>query len=97
MFDPRPCDADVETVPHLALVPGGELAAQEGGDVVRLHRLNRRQCQILVNGLQVGLLAENDIGGVFALIYAPTWMPASAAICSAFARMRFRNGSVDFA
>ena len=71
MFDPRPFDADIETVPHLALVLGGELAAEEGGDVIRLHRVNRGARQILVNGLQVGLLAEHDIGGVFALIHAP--------------------------
>src|SRR6202050_3984116 len=71
MFDSRPFDADVETVPHLVFVLRGELAAEEGGDVVRLHRVNRRARQILVNGLQVGLLTENDIRGVFALIYAP--------------------------
>ena len=40
-------------------------------DVVRFNGMNRRACQIPVDGLQVRLFAKNDIGGVFALVHAP--------------------------
>ncbi|MGI8744387.1 MAG: hypothetical protein ACR2NN_17800 [Bryobacteraceae bacterium] len=33
--------------------------------------MNRRARQILVDGLQVRLLAEDNVGGIFALIHAP--------------------------
>ncbi len=71
VFDPRAFDADVETVSHFALELGAELASEESGDVVRLDGVNRRTRQIFVYGLQVGLLKEDYIGGILALIHAP--------------------------
>jgi hypothetical protein len=51
VFDPRPFDTDVETISHLTLVHGAQLAAQKGGDVIRLDSMNRRARQILVDRL----------------------------------------------
>ena len=53
---------------------------EKRGDVVRLDRMNRRARQISVDGLQVRLLAENDIGGVFALVHAPVVAGGEVAI-----------------
>ena len=71
MFDPRPFDADVEAIAHLTFVLRAELAAEECGDVVRPNGVNRRARQVFVDRLQIGLLAEDDIGGIFTLIHAP--------------------------
>ncbi len=71
MFDPRAFDADVETVAHLALVAGVQLAAQERGDVVGLDGVDGRPGQVAVNGRQIRLPPENDVGGVLTLVHAP--------------------------
>ena len=42
--------------------------------------MNRATCQIPVDGLQIRLLAENDIGGVFALVHAPVVAGCEIAI-----------------
>ena len=71
MFDPRSFDADIETIAHLAFKLRGELLPEKRRDVIRLDRMNRGACQIPVDGLQIGLPAENNVGGVFALVHAP--------------------------
>src|SRR5713101_8147439 len=71
MLDPRSLDADVEAIPHFALELRAELAAEESGDIVWFDRVNRRTRQILVDGLEIRLFAEDDIRGVLALIHAP--------------------------
>ena len=71
VFDPRAFDADIESVSHLAFKLRAQFAAGESGDVVRLHRMDRRARQIFIDCPQVRLFAENDVGGVFALIHAP--------------------------
>src|SRR4051794_29097510 len=71
MLDPRPFDANVETVPHFAFELGAEFAAEERCDVVGLDGVNSGARQVLVDSLQVRLFAENDIGGVLALVGAP--------------------------
>src|SRR5271170_4064110 len=38
---------------------------------VRLDGMNRRARQVFIDRLQIRLLAEDDISGVFALVYAP--------------------------
>lgn len=71
VFDPCALDADIETIAHFALIPDAEPPSQKGGDVVGLHRMDRGPGQIPVNGRQIGLPAEDDVGGVFALIHTP--------------------------
>ncbi len=71
VFNPRAFDADVESVFHLAFVLRAELAPQESSDVVRFDRVHRRARQVFVNGPEIGLFAEHDVGGVLALIHAP--------------------------
>src|SRR3982750_4564392 len=80
VFDPRPFDADMETVPHFAFELRAELTSEESGDVVRLDRVNRRARQIVIDGLQIGLFAEDDISRVFALIHAPVVSGGEVAI-----------------
>lgn len=80
MFDARPFDANVEAVERLALVVAVPLAAQKGRDVVGLHRVDRRACQIAIDRLQVRLSAENDVAGVLGLVDAPVAvLPEEAA------------------
>src|SRR3954449_12991912 len=90
MLDPRPLDANVETVPHFAFEPSAELAAEKRCDVVGLDGVNSGASQVLVDSLQVRLLAENDIGGVLALVCAPVistrkgFVPSVQPSCSPF-------------
>src|SRR3954468_1110913 len=80
MLDPRSFDANVETVPHLAFEPGAELAAVKSCDVVGLDVVNIGSRQVLVDSRQVRLFAENDIGGVLALVCAPVISSREIAI-----------------
>src|SRR4051812_13556399 len=86
MLDPRPLDANVETVPHFAFEPGAELAAEKRCDVVGLDGVNSGARQVLVDNLQVRLLAENDIGGVLALVCAPVISSREIAITGQYPR-----------
>src|SRR4051812_10802802 len=81
VFDPCSFDANVIAIAGFALKLGAKLAAQEGGDVVRLDGVNRRAGQGAINGRQVRLPFENDIGGIFALIHTPV--------------IRYAEGSMD--
>ena len=65
MFDPRSFDADVKAVAHFAF-DSVEFLAQKGGDVVGLDGVNGGSHQLFIDGLQIGLLPEDDVGGVFA-------------------------------
>jgi hypothetical protein len=80
MFDPRAFDADVVAVAGLAFKLRAELFAQQRGDVVRLHRMNGRPGQGIVNHRQVGLPLEHDVGGVLALIDAPVILDAEVTV-----------------
>src|SRR3954452_11099384 len=80
MLDPRPFDANVETIPHFAFEPGAELAAEKRCDVVGLDGVNSGAHQVLVDSLQVRLLAEKDIGGVLALVGVPVISSREIAI-----------------
>ena len=71
MLDACPLDARIKPVAHLILVVAVEFAAQESGDVVRLYRVNGGARQPLINGLQVALMPEHDVGGKLDLIQAP--------------------------
>src|SRR3954452_3965144 len=71
VFDPRPFNADVETVAYLAFVLRVELAPEKRGDVIRFDGMNRSARQIFIDRLQIGLFTEDDVGGVFALVHAP--------------------------
>jgi hypothetical protein len=71
VFDPRSFDADVETVAHLAFVLCVQFAARESGYVVRLHGMDRRARQVLIDRLQIRLFAKDDVGSVFALVHTP--------------------------
>ena|SRR5438128_294550 len=75
VFDPRPFNADVETVAYLAFVLRVELAPEKRGDVIRFDGMNRSARQIFIDRLQIGLFTEDDVGGVFALeiIARPVW------------------------
>src|SRR3954451_20427657 len=80
MLDPHSFYANVEAVPHFAFELRAELAAEKGCDVVGLDGVNSGAHQVLVYGLQVRLLAENDIGGVLALVCAPVISSCEIAI-----------------
>lgn len=70
-FDPRAFHADIETVAHLALVLSAQLAAQERGDVVGFDGVDGRPRQVAIDGRQIRLPPENNVGSVLALIHAP--------------------------
>src|SRR5437764_12291884 len=62
MLDPRPFDADVDTVPHFAFEPGAELAAEKRCDVVGLDGVTSGAREILVDSRRVRLWTDNDSG-----------------------------------
>src|SRR3954447_5231259 len=95
MFDPRSFEADMETVAHLAFILRVQLASEECGDVVRLDRMDRGTRQILVNGRQVRLFTEDDIGGVFALIHTPVVSGCEVPIDRTTLPGQFVQPSVD--
>ncbi|MCZ2074887.1 MAG: hypothetical protein LC130_07785 [Bryobacterales bacterium] len=80
VFDPGALNANVKPVAHLTFVLGVELAAQEGGDVVRLDRVDCGPRQVAVDGSQIGLPPEDDVGGVLALVHAPVIGHAESAV-----------------
>jgi len=80
VFDPRSFNADVETVAHFTFELRAELAPEERGDVVRLYCMNRRARQVFIDRLQIRLFAEDDVGGVFALVHAPVVSGGEVAI-----------------
>ena len=71
-----PSIADVETIAQFAFVLRAQLAAEKSGEIIRLDGMNRGARQIFVDGLEVRLLAKDDVGSVFALIYAPVVLRA---------------------
>ena len=64
-------DPSVEVVAEFIPVVAGELAPEEGGDVVRLDRVDGSADQGVIQGMQIGLAMEDDIGGVLHLHDAP--------------------------
>src|SRR6202165_6038054 len=63
---------------HLILVVAVHLP-QKGGDVVGLNAGDRRAGQVFVNGCQICLPPEHDVGGVLALIDAPVILDPEVA------------------
>src|SRR5512139_2127345 len=61
VLDPGALDPGREVIPQFILVPAGELAPQEGGDVVRLHGVDGGGGEGCVERLEVGLALEDDI------------------------------------
>src|SRR3954462_8019888 len=49
VFDPRPFNADVETVAYLAFVLRVELAPEKRGDVIRFDGMNRSARRIFID------------------------------------------------
>jgi len=68
MFDPGPLDTSLEVVPDFLGVVGGEFisASQKGRHLGGLARLDGRMHQGLINGLQLCLSVEDDVGRVLA-------------------------------
>jgi len=60
-----------EIVAHFALIGGGELTAEEGGDLIDLNRLDGGADNGLIEGLKLGLLVKDNVGGEFHLHEAP--------------------------
>src|SRR3954470_3927058 len=79
VFDPCSFDPNVEAIAHLAFVLGIQLAAQESRDVVRLHRMDGGPDQIVVDGRQIRLPVEHNVGGILTLIDAPVILHSAAA------------------
>ena len=48
-----------------------QFAAQERGDPLGLDRVDGRPDQVAIDGRQIRLPPENDVGGVLALVHAP--------------------------
>jgi len=71
VLDASAFNANVEAIPHFVLIVAVEFASEEGGDVVGFDRMDRRSCQVIVNGRQIRLSFENNVGGVLGLIDAP--------------------------
>ena len=79
VFDPCSFDPDVEPIPHLAFVLRIQLATEESRDVVRLHRMDCGSDQVVVDGRQIRLPVEHNVGGILALIDAPVILHSEAA------------------
>jgi hypothetical protein len=71
VFDPRPWDTQVEAVPHFVLIVPLQLLTQESGHGLGFDRMDGGAGQVLIEGLQVCLATEDDIGRLLALIQAP--------------------------
>ena len=63
--------------------------------VVRLDGMNRRARQVFIERLQIRLLAEDDVGGVFALVHAPVISGGEVAIDRAAAPRELAEPRVD--
>jgi hypothetical protein len=61
----------LKTVTHFVFELQAELPPEESGNVVRLHGMNRRARQVLIDRLQIRLPAEDDVGGVLTLVHTP--------------------------
>jgi len=71
VFDAGSLDARVEIVADLILVVFLKLSAEESGNVFRLDGVDGGTGQMAVNGSQVVLTLEDDVGCVFGLHDAP--------------------------
>ena len=54
VFDSRSFHPDMEAVAHLAFVLRAQFPPEKGGNVVRLHSMNRRPDEIVVDGGRIG-------------------------------------------
>jgi len=79
MADAGALDAGGEVVADLALVVDGELVPKEAGDLLGLDHVHRGAHDGLIQGLEGGLLAEHDVGGVLDLHEAPMHAAAEVA------------------
>ncbi len=67
----RPFDARVKVMTAFILVVAGEFAAEKGGDIGGLDRVDGGADQGLVEGAQVLLPVEDEVGGILHLHQAP--------------------------
>jgi hypothetical protein len=80
VLDARALDAGIQAIPHLAFELRHELLAQEGGNVIRLDGVNGSAAEVLIQRLEIGLLAEHDVGRIFALVYTPVIVRTETAM-----------------
>ena len=71
MLDARALDSSMEVVTDLPLVGGGQFASQESDDVLRLDGVDGSVGNGGIEGLEVGLAPEDNVGGVLHLHQAP--------------------------
>ena len=71
MPDARAPDTGREVVAELALVGAGELAPEEGGDMLGLDDVHGGAHDGFVEGLELGLAAKDHVGGLLRLYEAP--------------------------
>ena len=71
VFDPCPLNTEVEAVPQFVLIIPVQLLAQERGHMLGFDGMDGGARQVLIEGLQVRLAAEDDIGRLLGLIQAP--------------------------
>ena len=64
-------DTGAKIVAELILVGRGELSAEEGGDLIGFDRVNGGVHDGLIQGLEIALAVEEDVGGIFDLHEAP--------------------------
>src|SRR5580692_4985169 len=74
---------------------GFSLRPRKVAMVVRLDGMNRRARQVFIERLQIRLLAEDDVGGVFALVHAPVISGGEVAIDRAAAPRELAEPRVD--
>ena len=73
-------DTGGKIIAELVLVGLGELAPEEGGDIIGLNGVYGGADNGLVERLKLGLFLENDIGGEFHLHEAPVVAGAEAPL-----------------
>ena len=71
MFDSRSFYADIKPVSGLTLELRMESAAKKSSNVIGFYCVNRRLGQVAVDGRQLGLSFENNVGGILGLIHTP--------------------------
>lgn len=80
VLNARAFDAHVKAVAHLALIADVQFAPQESGDVIGLDGVDGGAAEVLIQGLMVGLFAEDDVGRGFALVHASVIADAQTAM-----------------
>src|SRR3990172_2786048 len=95
VLEPGALNTSVEVVAQLIPVAASELASEEGGDVVGFDRVDGRANQGVIEGMQVGLAMEDDVGGVLNLHDTPVVRSAELAGDRAVAGGKVVQGPVE--